>query len=131
MKNYINLRKPIMINGKEVSKLSYDLEKVTIDDYLKALNLAVTKSGGITGTNIKLDSGAQLCIGMYAVLADNPEYDITDLDRITGFDVMEFANIGLNFIAGREVLTQEVSDQPSATTESITAQTQQGSKSKE
>lgn len=113
MKGTINLRKPIKIDGHEVNTLTYDTDKITLDDYLKALNLAVVKSGGITGANIKLDSGAQVCIGMYAVLADNPRYDITDIERVSGTDIMKFADIGMSFISGREDPIQGTSEEPS------------------
>ena len=102
-----------MIDGRAVNELSYDTDKVTLDGYMKALNRAVVQGGGVTGVNIKIDSGAQTYIGMYAVLADNPRYDITDLERVTGSDIMRFAEVGLLFISGREDQTPETSEERS------------------
>ncbi len=116
MKGTINLKKPIMIDGMETKKLTYDTDKITVDLYLKAINAAIAKGNGITGSNIKVDAGAQLTLGMYAVIADNPQYDITDVERVTGSDLMEFVNIGMAFIIGREDQMEEPSDQQSETT---------------
>ena len=110
MRGIIKLRKPVMIDGRAVNELSYDTDKITLDGYMKALNRAVVQGGGVTGVNIKIDSGAQTYIGMWAVLADNPRYDITDLERVTGPDIMRFAEVGLLFISGREDQTPETSE---------------------
>lgn len=114
MKGIIRLRKPVRIGGSEVREMSYDTDKITVDHYMKALNRTVTK-GNITGTNIKLDAGAHLALGMYAVVADNPQYEIEDVELVTGSDLMQFVDIGLGFIIGREDQTEEPSDQPSET----------------
>lgn len=116
MKGIIKLKNSIMIDGAEVKELSYDTDKITIEAYMKALNQAIVKGGGMTGVNVKLDAGAQTYIGMYAVLADNPRYDITDLERVKGSDIMRFADVGLFFISGREDQSQEMSEEPSEPT---------------
>ncbi|MBQ7261593.1 MAG: hypothetical protein IJR19_09560 [Lachnospiraceae bacterium] len=113
MRGIIKLRKPVMIDGRAVNELSYDTDKITLDGYMKALNRAVVQGGGVTGVNIKIDSGAQTYIGMWAVLADNPRYDIMDLERVTGPDIMRFAEVGLLFISGREDPTPETSEEQS------------------
>jgi hypothetical protein len=102
-----------MIDGKEVSSLTYDTEKITIESYLKALSHATQKSGGITGVNIKLDAGAHLVLGMYAVIAENPQYDITDIERVSGSDIIQLVDVGMAFIIGREVSTTEPSEKQS------------------
>ena len=81
MKGIIELSKAIKIDGKEVTQLTYDTDKITVELYLKAINRAVTQGNGITGANLKLDAGAHLTLGMYAVVADNPAYDISDIER--------------------------------------------------
>lgn len=113
MKGTIELKKAIMIDGKEVSSLTYDTEKITIDSYLKALSHATQKSGGITGVNIKLDAGAHLVLGMYAVIAENPQYDITDIERVSGSDIIQLVDVGMAFTIGREVSTTEPSEKQS------------------
>lgn len=123
MKGNIELRKAIMIDGKEVKNLSYDTDKITVELYLRALNHATTKSGGITGVNIKLDAGAHLVLGMYAVIAENPRYDITDIERVSGSDIFQFVNIGMAFTIGREELIAEPSEEQSETTPKPSTQT--------
>lgn len=113
MKGTIELKKAIMIDGKEVSSLTYDTEKITIESYLKALSHATQKSGGITGVNIKLDAGAHLVLGMYAVIAENPQYDITDIERVSGSDIIQLVDVGMAFTIGREVSTAEPSEKQS------------------
>ena len=113
MKGTIELKKAIMIDGKEVNSLTYDTEKITIESYLKALSHATQKSGGITGVNIKLDAGAHLVLGMYEVIAENPQYDITDIERVSGSDIIQLVDVGMAFTIGREVSTTEPSEKQS------------------
>ena len=113
MKGKIELKKSIMIDGKEVKSLTYDTDKITTESYLRALSHATQKSGGITGVSIKLDAGAHLVLGMYAVIADNPEYDITDIERVSGSDIIQLVDVGMAFTLGREVLTAEPSEEQS------------------
>jgi hypothetical protein len=123
MKGTINLRNQIMIDGKKIAELTYDTEKITPELYLKALNYTVAKGNGVTGANIKIDAGAALALGMYAVIAENPKYDITDVERITGSDINKLVDIGMSFILGRDALTEEPSEEPSETTQKHTTQT--------
>jgi hypothetical protein len=127
MKGTIKLKKAILIDGVEVKEVTYDTDKISTDLYLQAINRAILKGNGITGSNIKVDAGAHLTIGMYAVLADNPKYDITDIERISGPDIMQLVEIGMGFILGREDQTEEPSDQPSEPTPKRTTQTSQDS----
>ncbi len=122
MKGIIELNKAIRIDGTDVKELTYDTDKITVDLYLKAINRAVTQGNGITGANIKIDAGAQLMLGMYAVIADNPAYDITDVERITGADIMKVAMVGMAFTLGREDQTEEQSEAPSEVTVGLSTQ---------
>ena len=127
MKGTVKLRNGIMIDGVEVKEMTYNTEKITVDLYMKALNRAVTKGQGITGTNLKIDPGAHLELGIAAILAENPKYDITDVERITGSDIPQIVDIGMGFTLGREDQTEEPSDQPSDHTPKHTTQTSQDS----
>lgn len=127
MKGKIELKKAIMIDGNEVNTLTYDTDKITVESYLKALSRATQKSGGITGVNIKLDAGAHLILGMYAVLAENPQYDITDIERVTGYDIIQLVDIGMAFIIGREEQTTEPSEKQSDPMPKPTTQTSSNS----
>lgn len=127
MKGKIELKKAIMIDGNEVNTLTYDTDKISVESYLKALSRATQKSGGITGVNIKLDAGAHLILGMYAVLAENPQYDITDIERVTGYDIIQLVDIGMAFIIGREEQTTEPSEKQSDPMPKPTTQTSSNS----
>ncbi len=127
MRGQIELRKPIAIDGKDVSILTYDTEKITVDLYLKAINRAVAKGNGFTGANIKLDAGAQLMLGIYAVLAENQSYDVMDVERVSGSDMIKLVDVGTAFILGREDQTPEPSEQQSEPTHKRTTRAQQTS----
>ena len=117
MKGTITLKKSILIDGEQVKELTYDTDKITVDLYLKAVNGAVSKGNGFTGANIRLDAGIQLMLGMYAIVAENPGYDITDVERVTGSDLMQIVDIGLAFTMGREDQTEEPSEEQSEVTQ--------------
>lgn len=116
MKGTITLKKAIMIDGREVQELSYDTDKITNADYLAACKKAFsTGGGGVTGASPQLDYGVQLYLGIYAILADNRKYDITDIERVTGPDIMQIQGVGQAFTLGREDQTEEPSAQQSET----------------
>lgn len=116
MKGTIKLRNAIKINGKSVKELSYDTDQITSEMYLQAIGKAVTKGNGMTGSALQVDAGAQLMLGMYAVVANNPEYDIADIERATGSDLIQFVTIGRDFTLGREDQTEAPSEERSETT---------------
>ncbi len=96
--NKIELRQPIMINGKEVKELTYDTAQITVRQFCEAETYSFTAGGNKPKiTTHEFDHGLHIYLGMYAVIAVNPEIDITDLERIKGFDLIKLANIGRNF----------------------------------
>ncbi len=122
MKGIIELSKAIKIDGADVKQLSFDTDKITVDLYLKAINKAVTQGNGITGANIKIDAGAHLMLGLYSIVADNPSYDISDVERISGADLMKVVDIGAAFTLGRADQTEEQSEVPSEATAELFTQ---------
>ena len=66
----------------------------------------------------ELDYGLHLYLGFAAVIAVNPEIDISDLERVRGYDVMKIMRIGRDFISGKseEPYTPDSSDAQSETT---------------
>ena len=107
MKGVIKLKRPVKIDGAEVSELSYDTDKITMDHYCRAANRSIVKGGGPTGANVAVDAGMQIYLGMYACIAENPGYDVADMERVTGHDLIEFMKVGLSFINGRDESAQE------------------------
>ena len=95
----ITLRKPIMINGAEVKELTYDESEITNEQFCEADAARFAASGNKPSMNVyEFDSGLHLYLGMMAVIAVNPHIDIKDLERIKGYDMIQFIRIGRNFI---------------------------------
>lgn len=130
----IELRKPVMINGKEVKELTYDIEKINGEMFSEAdamSSSAAAAKGKITMDLAEFDTSFQFYLGAFAVLAVNPEYDISDIERIEGPDLMEIYKIGRNFTGGAdapeeetekedllpEILEKDTEDMPESTTQ--------------
>lgn len=103
--NILVLDNPILINGKEVRELSYDAQQITADQFSIACakSAAVDKSRAVTLKAKENDYALHLYLGMMAVIAVNPDIDITDLERVKGFDILDLTNIGTFFIMRRSV----------------------------
>ena len=65
----------------------------------------------------EFDFGLHLYLGYAAIVAVNPTYDFSDLERMKGADVVEVMAIGRNFMLKSESEPQENdSAEPTATT---------------
>ena len=113
----LTLSNPITINGKKVKTLTYDTGAITVGMFAEAeaLKLRATthKAGGSAGAT-ELDYSMHLYLAMMAITAVNPEIDISDLERISGPDVMALMRIGRNFTATRSEEPSEQSDSESS-----------------
>ena len=115
------LNTPITINGKTVKELSYDTNAITVGLFAEAearkLKATTYKAGGSAGA-FELDYSLHLYLGIMAIVAVNPEIDVSDLERITGSDVTQLMRIGRNFttVKSEEPSEQDNSDEPSETT---------------
>lgn len=97
----IKLKNPIMVAGSEVSELTYDFDKVTSDMFMEADVLAAakaTKMSQYTAVSPELDTSFHLQLGIQAVIAANPTWDVTDVSRIHGLDVYRVMKIGQGFM---------------------------------
>lgn len=128
----IILKNPIQINGKQVKELTYDVNEITPAGFAEA-EYRKTRANGSKGAPssaaVELDYSLHLYLGFAAIIAVNPEYDINDLERIKGTDVMEVMKAGRNFIiasAGKS--TDEGSENASETMPESTTQAPQSSK---
>lgn len=114
------LKNPIKIDGKEVTEVTYNSNE--IDGILFATAEAKKKSSaGLKNTSIapaaEFDFGLHLYLGFAAIIAVNPSYDFSDVERIKGKDVVKIMAIGRNFMLGSEKEQQESdSDEPIETT---------------
>lgn len=112
----IELRKPILINGKEIKELTYDFDEISCEAYTKAFGASmsvalVSAQNGKPNANImEQDGNLHLYLGMEAIIAVNPEIDIADLERMKGFDLVQVTRIGRNFISGNVEETSSQND---------------------
>lgn len=131
----LTLKNPIMINGKEVNELTYDINE--IDALLFAE--ADAKKKAATGMKTmslspaaEFDPGLHLYLGFAAIIAVNREIDFADLERMKGKDTMEVMKIGRNFmLSSEEDSPENDSDELSETTPESTTPAKPTSKGKE
>lgn len=135
MKEILKLKNPIMIDGKEVAEVSYDSNE--IDGILFAT--AESKRKAATGTSSKsvaqmaeFDYSLHLYMGYAAIIAVNPTFDFSDVERIKGRDAVEVMAIGRNFILkSEEAQPENDSDVPTEITHESTTRARQSSKERE
>lgn len=112
MSNKIKLQEAITINGKQVKELTYDAMEITAGQFSEACarSAAIDKNKSFSFKMRENDYALHLYLGMMAIIAVNPDIDITDLERIKGFDVLAIADIGMLFTLRRSVATSEESN---------------------
>ena len=105
MSNKIKLQEPITINGKQIKELEYDALQITAQQFSEACarSSAIDKNKSFSFKMRENDYSLHLYLGMFAIIAVNPEIDITDLEQIKGFDVLAIADIGMLFTLRRSV----------------------------
>ena len=99
----IVLENPILVNGNTVSELSYNTDKITTAQFIEACakSAAIDKTRAVTLKLKENDYALHMYLGCMAIIADNPQIDITDLERITGTDILKLVNIGMVFTIGK------------------------------
>ena len=131
----LTLKNPIMINGKEVKELTYDMNE--IDGILFATAEAKKKAAaGMKSMSIspaaEFDFGLHVYLGFAAIIAVNPEIDFSDLERMKGKDTVEVMKIGRNFmLSSEEDSTENDTDEHSETTPESTTPAKETSNKKE
>lgn len=111
-KNTLVLDHPILVNGNLVKELTYDPQEITAEQF----SIACAKSSALDkarSVSLKLkenDHALHLYLGMMAVIAVNPGIDVSDLERVKGFDVLSLTNIGAFFTLRREAAVSEESN---------------------
>lgn len=131
----LELKNPIMIDGKEVTAVTYDSNE--IDGVLFATAEARKKAAaGMKNTTIapaaEFDFSLHLYLGYAAIIAVNPSYDFSDVERIKGPDTVKVMAIGRNFMLASEKEQQESdSEKPTETTQESTTQAPQTSNESE
>lgn len=119
----IELSTPIMINGKEVNKLTYDFNALDGEAYARADAYAAnfaTKT--IKGSFQEFNYGFQLYLGYELIIAANKDIDIEDLRRIKGLDIPKISRIG------RDFLLQSAAESAKRTSADVTETTPESTK---
>ena len=115
-KGTIRLDNPIMVDGLKQHELSYDFDAITPDMFMEADITAAGKALQMkkpTVTAPELDASFHLQLGIQAVIAANPTWDVTDVSRVRGRDVYRVMAVGRDFMtAAVEEDDEEASDAP-------------------
>ena len=117
--NKLELRNPILINGVEVKELTYDTSKISSDQFCAIEVARMEKSNGRANVNpVEFDHIFHFYLGCAAVIAVNPHIDLKDLERLTGWDLIQLTRIGQNFtLSGSGASMGSGSETVSATTQ--------------
>ena len=89
MNGTLTLKNPVMINGDKITEMKYDTNE--IDGVLFATAEAKRKAAaGMKNLSVsaaaEFDFGLHLYLGYAAIVAVNPTYDFSDLERMKGAD---------------------------------------------
>lgn len=104
-KETMNLKNPIQINNKTVAELTYDSNEITAIQFAEAearRKIAAGRKNVSIVPAAEFDFGLHLYLGFAAIIAVNPEYDFSDMERIHGTDVVNVMAIGRDFIIPSE-----------------------------
>ena len=135
MKGTIKLKNPIMINGEKITEVTH--ESTEIDGILFATAESKRKAAaGMKNATIapaaEFDFGLHLYLGFAAIIAVNPSYDFSDMERIKGHDLVAVMGIGRNFMLSSEKGPQRNdSGEPTETMPESTTPAPQSSKKSE
>lgn len=125
MKGTIKLKTPIIVNGQQVAELTYDTDEITAGLFSTA-DTRRRISAGVKNVTIvptaEFDFPLHPYLGYAAIIAVNPQYDFSDLERVKGKDMLKIMEIGRNFILQSEGSGQSTSDEPSEITAEPTTQ---------
>lgn len=109
MKKTLTLDSAIKINGKDITELTYDAQEITAGQFSEACarSASLDKTKSFSFKMRENDYALHLYLGMMAIIAVNPDIDISDLERVKGFDTLKIADIGMLFILRRSGETSE------------------------
>lgn len=92
----LKLKKPLMVNGKELNELPYDFEELTAKDLHKISK--DLKSKGIPVTVLALDYEFQLSTFSEAVKKKNHNIILNDILRLSAHDAMRATGLARSFL---------------------------------
>lgn len=95
------LNSPIMVNGEQVSELTYDVNEISVDQLTQAEATRSQALGPSAAAQLQkvaeFDPTLHLHVGMQAIIACNPKIDVSDLKRLKGGDAVQLMRIGRSF----------------------------------
>lgn len=113
--NVITLTSPLKVNGKDLTELTHDIGKITINDLAEIERERNKMLGPQAGTIFRVaqnDNLMHTLLGMHAVIKCNPEIDINDLLRLEGYDLCQMAMVGLRFFSKPATPDSKSSEKP-------------------
>ncbi|OUO32252.1 hypothetical protein [Olsenella sp. An293] len=119
----IELRRPLLVNGKKLTELPCDMDAIGPDEFIRAEALANAKRNneGSPSSMSEIDYGFHIYLGFEGIMAADQSIDIADLERIRGVDLVRIAGIGRFFALGADGdSTESDSDEPSESTATST-----------
>ena len=122
----IKLKTPLMVNGKQLTELPYDIDAIDAAMYVRAESYSRKKDvENVIGIE-EFDYGFHLYLGFAAIMAADPSIDIADLERIKGRDLMEVARVGRFFTsnASEDSPDEAPSESPDASSKGQSASSQ-------
>jgi hypothetical protein len=109
-----------MKNGKKYNVLKYDTDKISVNDYIDAVSIREIS----VNLSVQMALAAHPKLGIYAVVRAMDGFVPEDLEeQIKGTDIIQLANIGLNFTRGRADLEDDSSEETFEHTEQGSEQT--------
>jgi len=116
MQGILKLKNPVMIDGKQVTEMTYDSNEINGALFVTAESKKKIAEG-IKNVTIaaaaEFDFGLHLYLGFASIIAVNPSYDFSDVERIKGWDIKDVMAIGRNFMLKSEAAsTANASDEP-------------------
>lgn len=115
MKGTLHLRKPVLVNGKQIQELAYDTDEITATLFSQADARKRMAAGGKNVSIIpaaEFDFSLHLYLGFAGIIAVNAQCDFADMERISGQDLLDVMGIGRNFMLRSEDSPQSNFDAP-------------------
>ena len=108
--NPIVLSRPILINGSNVTELTWNADEITIDLFCEAEKQM--QKNQVATTYLEGDYILHFYLGCALIIADNQPISFEDLKQIKGLDMMQVVKVGRFFIS-QSMVSEESSSEGS------------------
>lgn len=111
MVNKFKLKHPLKVDGKPIKELGYNFDELTAHDLMRAYDRAHAAEDVSVVPVVEADMKYQFACAAFAVVKANSDYDISDIYRVQGTDVMALTRLGRDFLfSGAEDGPEEESE---------------------